>query len=559
MPVFRALVVDNDEWVRTNALEAADPDNGLEILSAASKEEATEVIAGNFLNVAVVDLELRKSPKALGEGRTILRGLKQSRPSCRRLLLTKYATVFPSNVFETLRPDGPTVHGAIDKEELGNYFRRYVSSLAEAWHRAPVEISNLGEVHALLEEKELRGGLLLESIPVSVTIEELEFVLASLFGQRYREVENDDPDPDDIEKISLTPFTGGKSRSIVLHGRPLNRLGEEGLLCVVKIGPRKEAEEELRRYEQYVRFRMSLRQRVEMLGSRLGDTLGAIAYSFAGEDPTDVGDLQTLLDAGNSRAFAHFEEIFPASTDESPEESRGDDLGEFFSRAYKLKPRDVRDRVKEFADDQAEAHGWKHRQDELRMDGGKLVLPADDSIGAGLLHMGYNSSVIHGDLNASNVIIGDDERSILIDYRHTARGPRALDYASMHASIRLSDPAKERPLDRVPRDEVLEYRLWEHDWLSGEEWWPPQAPEPPPYWLSAAAELMYLANSRLPDLSRAEHAATCWLYALRVFRVRDLGPDARLRILIWMSALQRVLSDEWGGSASAQEETASAQ
>ena len=107
MPVFRALVVDNDEWVRTNALEAADPDNGLEILSAASKEEATEVIAGNFLNVAVVDLELRKSPKALGEGRTILRGLKQSRPSCRRLLLTKYATVFPSNVFETLRPDGP--------------------------------------------------------------------------------------------------------------------------------------------------------------------------------------------------------------------------------------------------------------------------------------------------------------------------------------------------------------------------------------------------------------------------------------------------------------------
>lgn len=544
MSVFRALVVDNDEWVREIGLKAADPERGLEILGAGDEEEAAAVIAENFFNVAVVDLELSDSPRALGEGRTILRGLKKSRPSCRRLLLTKYVTKFPSNVFEMLRPDGPTVHGAIDKEDLGNYFRRYVMSLAEAWHRAPVEISNLGEVHSLLEAKNLRSGVLLDKFPVKVTRDELEYVLASLFGQRYRAIEDDGPDPDDIERISLTPLSGGKSRSIVLRGRPVNKLGEEGLLCVVKIGPRKEAEAELRRYEQYVRFRLSLRQRVELLGSVLGDTLGAIAYSFAGEDPTDVGDLQTLLDKGDPRAFTHFNEVLPEALSADGSEGGGSDLGEFFHSAYGLKPRDIRGRIDDFADDQAEAHGWNRRRNKLSVEGGRLVLPTDSTIGAGLLHMDYDSAVVHGDLNASNVIIGDDERSILIDYRHTTRGPRTLDYASMHASIRLSRPAQGRPLERVARDEADEYRLWQHDWSTEEDWWPAQAPDPPPYWLAAAAHLMALASGRLPDLTRAEHAATCWLYALRVFRVQELAPDARLRILIWMSALQRVMADE---------------
>lgn len=544
MSVFRAVVVDNDEWVREIGEKAADPANGIEIMTAKSEEEATAIIAENFFNVAVVDMELSDSPRALGEGLTVLRGLKKYRPSCRRLLLTKYATKYPANVFDLLRPDNPTIDGAIDKEDLGTYFRQFVMSLAEAWHRAPVEISNLDEVYSLLEAKKLRSPMLLDRFPVKVSLDELRYVLASLFGQRYREIEDDDPDPDDIERISLDPFSGGKSRSIVLHGRPVNRLGEEGLLCVVKVGPRKEAEAELRRYEQYVRFRLSLRQRVELLGSVMGDTLGAMAYSFAGEDPTEVEDLQTLLDDGDTRAFAHFDEVLPETSAADGSEGRGEDLGEFFHEAYKLKPRDIGSRIDDFADDQAEANGWNRRRNKLNVEGGRLVLPTDSTIGAGLLHMDYDSTVVHGDLNASNIIIGDDERSILIDYRHTARGPRALDYASMHASIRLSQPAQERPLDRVARDETEEYRLWQHDWPSGDDWWPSQAPEPPPYWLAAAAHLMALASDRLPDLSRAEHAATCWLYALRVFRVQDLAPEARLRVLIWMSALQRVMADE---------------
>jgi len=44
---------------------------------------------------------------------------------------------------------------------------------------------------------------------------------------------------------------------------------------------REDAEQELARYERYVRLRMSLGRRVELLRHVLADTLGAIAYSFA--------------------------------------------------------------------------------------------------------------------------------------------------------------------------------------------------------------------------------------------------------------------------------------
>jgi CheY-like chemotaxis protein len=548
MTVFRALVVDDDEWVREKGDGASVPDQGIEVLTAATKEEAAEMIAANFLHVAVVDLELKKGARGLGEGRMVLRGLMKARPSCRRVLLTAYATTFPERVFEMLKPDNPVVYGAIDKDKLGEYFHRYVRSLADSWRRATVEISNIDEVYDLLRQKSIRGGTILGDWKVEVTRDELQYVLASLFGQRFRAVD-DTPDPDDVEKVTLDPFLGGKSRSIVLHGRPLDRLGGEGLLCVVKIGPRADAEQELRRYEQYVRFRMSLHRRVELLDHALGDTVGAIAYSFAGQDPSEVGDLQTLIDGCDPRSFAHFDEVYGEGSAWGPEGEEGDDLGEFFGQAYKLNTRAVRTDIELFADDLATRYGWTHRRNELLLPGGKLVLPSDENMGTGLLHMDYRTTIAHGDLNGSNVILGDGGRSILIDYRHTARGPRALDYASMQASVRLGISCRDRPADQAALDEGYEYRLWQHNWRTGDEWWPSASPDEPPYWLVAAAHLMRLTAERLPDLTRAEHAATCWLYALRVFRVRDLDKDTRLRLLIWISALDRVLADE-GSAAS---------
>ncbi len=194
-----------------------------------------------------------------------------------------------------------------------------------------------------------------------------------------------------------------------------------------------------------------------------------------------------------------------------------------------------------FADEQATTHGWQHRRDELLLSGGKLLLPTTESLGQGIMRTEYRSLVVHGDLNASNVIIGDGDRTILIDYRTTTRGPRAVDYASMHASVRLSRAACDQPPQNAVDDERAEYALWQHDWKASEDWWTGSGE--PSYWLEVAARLMRLASVRVEDLTRTEHAATCLWYALRVFRVRELPKDAKLRLLIWMSALERVLAD----------------
>jgi CheY-like chemotaxis protein len=424
--MFRALVVDDDSDVRRKALDAAVPAEGLEVLVAATMSEAIDLIVDNFLHLAVVDLELSSATRQLAEGQTVLRALRTGRPSCRRVLLTKYTADMPEKVFELLDPAAPVLDGAIDKGGFGDYFDSYVSLAAEAWERGPVRIENLDEVSAMLKRKAIRGPEVLPGRRAAVTQDELGFVLARLFGQRMRE---DDPDPDDIECITLRPFTGGKSRSVVLHGRPVNRLGHHGLLCVVKVGPRQDAEQELARYERYVRLRMSLSRRVELLGNAMGDTLGAIAYSFAGHDPGEVQDLQALLDAGDPDALSRMHDVF-AGTDWTGESPDGPDLARFFFNAYNLRPHAVRKDIEDFADEHATTYGWQHRRNELRLPGGKLHLPDAEDTGRGLLHRSFRTAVVHGDLNASNVILADDERSIIIDYRHTTRGPRTMDLAA---------------------------------------------------------------------------------------------------------------------------------
>ncbi len=539
---FRALVVDDDPWVRDKAIQASDPRTGLVVLVAANKTEAADIIAGNFLHVAIVNLELSVTSRERAEGLQILRALRQSRPSCRRILLTKYAARWPERLFDLLRPDSRILDGAIDKEDLGDYFDHYLAKMAEEWHRGTVEVTNLDAVYDLLKTKRVAGIPLLGA-PVPATEDELRYVLAGLFGQRFRG-EKDEPNADEVKAVHLEPLLGGKSRSIVLQGRPVDHLGGEGLLCVVKVGPRPDAEQELTRYEQYVRFRVALHRRVEVLGHMFGDTVGAIAYTFAGRDPGVVIDLQTLLDRCDEVAFERMTDLYAGAGDWATESDHGGDLGAFFAQAYNLKLRKVNEKIDKFADSQAAAKKWQHRPGALILDGagGKLTLPTDDDLGAGLLHMDYRTTIVHGDLNGSNVIIDDAGSSILIDYRHTTRGPRALDYASMHASIRLSPDALNEGTMSLAESEKTEYRLW-REWKAPDVWWSERA-GPAPYWLQAAGMLMRITGEHLPDLRRAEYVATCWLYAMRVFRVSQLDEASHLRILVWLSALQRVLAEE---------------
>jgi hypothetical protein len=159
-------------------------------------------------------------------------------------------------------------------------------------------------------------------------------------------------------------------------------------------------------------------------------------------------------------------------------------------------------------------------------------------IGAGALRADYHACIVHGDLNAENVLVSSDGRVMCIDYRYTGWGPRVLDYVPLEASLRLSTGSTEGAVEHVARDHRFEAEIWKRAWGDSDagkafaEW---------PFWARVSVRLSRLMREQIPDVSQKEYAAACLLWALRIFRVTSLRFEARLRLLSWMSGLCHVL------------------
>jgi CheY-like chemotaxis protein len=545
MRTFRALVVDDDHDVRTRAEAVASGRDDIDVLTAKDLEEAELALVDGFFNIAFVDLQLDKVATKNVDGQTILNQLLAVRPSCDRLLITVYPDKYRDELFVLLDPQQRIIDGAIDKEDFGNLFADVLIERADAWLRTPFDLTNRDAIFDALARRNLPSSGEIRGRMVEATCEELDYVVSSLFGQGLERGGSEGIGPDDLRNISLDLLPGGKSRSIVAVGRPLDRAGGGGIHCVVKIGPREDTLEEQRRYERYVRYRVSLHRRVELLGCSLGDTMGAVCYSFAGQSPESITDLQGLIDAQDPAVLGHLDRLLGDAGDWYAEDEFGQDLAGFFNNSYELDGRHAVRNARHFAEHHAHRFGARYTEKALVFDEGKVRLPTNADLGAGHLRGRYGARIVHGDLNASNVIVSDVGDLTLIDFRHTKRGPYAIDFAALHASVRLSPPSWTGLTPDAVKLESAEYKLWRHDWTKGPPGRPTAAP-PEPYWVQVAARLMWLAFSSLEGLTRIEYASTCMLYALRIFRVATLDPEARLRLLTWISALCRVLDDENG-------------
>ncbi len=378
MRTFRALVVDDQPAIHTLARETHDPANGIEVRSARSLEEADALLAEHFFHVAVVDIQLMKGSKRNVDGQTVLRMLADTRPTCRRLLLTQYPHVYRPEIFRMLDPDARIIDGAVDKDDLAHFFVDYVEGDAKEWLHAPVDITGLNMIYERLQSKRINGDTTLAGRRVVTTPEELDYVISRLFGQGLKR-DADEVDTngkaDDITAISLELLEGGKSRSVVAAGRPTNRVGHEGIHCVIKVGPRADMLEELRRYDRYVRFRLSLHRRVEMLGHAVADTIGAICYSFAGKSPNDITDMHSLLDAEDPRANDMLAVLFGNEADWQPDGERARNLAGFFNRSYGLDALRVVHDAHTFAKANADDFGAQKTDDALVFAGGRIELP----------------------------------------------------------------------------------------------------------------------------------------------------------------------------------------
>ena len=537
MRTFRALVVDDEPAVRTLAVRAGRPEDGIIIDTAADLTSARVLIAQHHYQAAVVDMQLRKGADQNVDGLTLLGELKTLRPNCRRLLLTMYPEKYRRELFSLLDPDATVIDGAIDKSDFEHLFTESIIAAAKRWLAGPVDVVGLERIFDLLGERRVAGKSMPSGLTAQVTPGELDAVISRLFGQG-----GDSPlDSDSFTKIELTPLTGGRSRSVVAVGQPTSANGARGLPCVVKVGPREDTAEEIRRYDRYVRFRVGLHRRVEILATSLADTLGAVCYTRAAEHT----DLQSLLDREDPAAMDVFGELMGTDDEWHGDQDQQPDLARFFQSSYGLEPLRISRAVESWAKANAEKLGFRLAGDKLLVpDGQPLRLPTVDLLSSGRLRNDYIACISHGDMNASNVIVAGTGKLTLIDFRHTARGPAAIDFAALQASIRLTPQSLKAATDMPGELERLERRLWRSEAIGRfETTWDARAGTMP-YWAQASDRLNALAQARLSNIPAADRIATHLLYALRVFRVSLLPVAARLRLLIWMSALITSLERE---------------
>lgn len=530
---YRVLIVDDDEELVKTTCKSLRDIAGIEVHTASNLEEGRAEIKENFFNVAFVDIQLVRRGRNI-DGKILLSDLAEKRPACMRILLTQYPDAYREDFFDLLHPVAPIIHGAVDKQSYRDRIVDVLKELGNQWLQSPIKINGVKEITSCLNTR--IGG----ASDVAITDDEVDYLVSTILGQgakTHRQSEHA------ITTISLDELPGGRSRSVVYLGRPETKLGKKGIWCVLKIGPREEAEEEIQRYSWYVRLLLSLNRRVEQLGHVLGDSLGAICYSFAGQSPEGVTTLHKCFENEDERASKCIKKLFSTKAQEwYSQVAQEDDLGAFMYSAYKLEPRSIMKQVHAFAERIAPKIGGRMSGSGIIVNGGKIRLPTD-ILGSGQLRRPFTGCFVHGDLNASNVVMASDGRAFFIDYARTGFGPATLDFAALHSSLRLASCVKDRPLSELLGDLPLEHKLW--NLVAKGNRLPPVRPDVhEPYWLRISKQMIKSGKTNFPKLTGSEHVTTCLLWALRVIRLTRLTEGQRLRILIWMSALVDALESE---------------
>jgi CheY-like chemotaxis protein len=551
MTEFQVLLVDDEEVKEHEKIARLDKDDRITLVPVGSLEEARREIADRFFHLALVDLQLDPDDDSNVDGQYLLRELYDSRPTCRRILFTSTSAEHRDSISKLANPDGPLIHGAIDKGDFAHDWVRWLKKRAVDWQTQQLEVEGLEALRSSLPDA-LFDGAADSDGQVRTTDEELKHVISKLFTS--------DRADDDVEagaeivRVQLQPLPGGESRAVVLLARLVSRDELGAVTCVLKIAPKKESSDERHRYESFARFRVSAERRAELLGSYLGDTVGAAAYAFAGRSPDEIIDLEALFKQESDEVLPILDRLFEnessdlwrvladAGSDQLPA-----DLGTFFSEAYDLKPLKVGKEVDDYLTKHASEYGLVRGKQAFEPEShdAKLELPSAKFYGDAKVRTSYHAGVIHGDLNATNVLILDEDRMRLIDFRHARVGPIAVDFAALETSVRLAgdlgsviDTGLFSILDSERR---AVKQPWRED--TGKD----AGAKPPPYWAEVSNHIGRLCRKVTEDkVSQREYWATCLLFALRIFRPNSLGREKRIRLIPWIAALRWALADSDG-------------
>lgn len=603
----KVLIVEDEKVFRDAIQNELSNSKVVDPIIVESFDAAMEAARQDFFLLVCSDMVLKNPHAAPCRGDELLTQIARVRPTAKRIIVTAFPQDMAPELIKSCDPIDGAADGiwlSADRGSLGALIEEYVTrnglartlrinSLDAIFKSLRPKIDK-AQVRAAREHKEKH--ILFDQ--VALTPGEVHYVIARLLSTpesvavQYGGFLALDT-TDTIEGIDLVEMTRGKSLSCVFKGRPRTRLGHDGILCIIKLGPRGETAEEIAAYERYVRFARHAHARVESLSHVLGDAIGGICYSFAGivGDGSDVISLQDILEAGigtrESEAADCSAQVLRMEFNPSQkewyrkEEPSNQLLTDFFVHAYTWNPLQHalhRTISEDFGGNDSPWSGYVHSGKLHIRDASPIPLAHDELIARVKARFPrYRSCIVHGDMNAENLLVslhelnlastslfkGELRAVIPIDYRMTQRGPVFLDFAALEVAVRCTgaqlDMMKQYPnvgdlLDVIGENER---RLLKEAWQTDVQYEVSRegiVEDRGALWNTLAFELVQLArgnfgrqNDKPIDL-KTEYVATCLLYGLRVLRIRGLySPrmlQAKARVLKWVSVLMEFLEHE---------------
>ena len=419
----KVLVVDDLPDVRSTASGIL-RDEGYLVRTAASRQEALDILENERFHIAVLDVRLDESDEDNREGMELLREINQRYPTITVIMLTGYADA--EMVREALQPNNgrQPAYSVVFKQEMMN--------LPKAVRDAFKESLRLNLTLVIEDPQDCIGQLARQiRFPDGKcpSFEDASLQIREIFCKLFFE----------CETIYLGQMQQGFSGAAVFHVTPVYQVKGQGQGVVVKIGNLDEISTEINNYDKYVKGVVGGNRIPEALRSASTRHASGILYSFVG-----LGG-QTENFAGFYRS-TWLDEILPVL----------DNL--YRDTLFPLK--DKTGRVKENCDLRAFYMQHLHLNDEKlqkiatgihageaifteRADGAwqfgteRLPNPLRYARGASFRANGFFTT-IHGDLNGQNILLDPHHATWLIDFLTTTDDGHILqDYAALETNLRF--------------------------------------------------------------------------------------------------------------------------
>lgn len=613
---MRVLLVEDGRKTRRKLMAGLDDlrrDGLIRIITATTQAQAERRFYSTFVHLVVLDLRLDGRELA---GLDVLEGMRQAR-------------AWPDVVIYTNAPFGkhgarllqevsresdvsPSVVAVVSKQAELDDVMSLIRRRAAAHSEGRVEFSGIQTAAQMIADRqdrypELGRAEWLRSSASEIAVE-VESVLAEVFG---RAPASDTDDATMQRRVHVQELERqGLSSAVLLAATVKVGVAAEDAdrsesVCVVKIGPRGDIREEVRRYREFVRYGVELLERVELMEWGERDGLGAIVYSFAGG--VYGGELQSLDELLTAGSDARVNDVMASLLEKRAwynTDAGKESIGLYFKK--RMRRQKFGDALKvnfdawvDLAERLRKAHAQESKEEgsatrvpivgvkgdpqsaetRISLSTTELVLPSESFFGEDWAHADVPWCLVHGDMHGGNVMVeagraGTDEsdgasRVCLIDYRSAGPGPRALDAAALEASVRVADAARLRSAfaaaggasrDASPIESAIARSGAESTYLRSLRSGTARVAEPevevdeqgkasirvdidrPGLWLAHARSVSHaMGVGKTSGVDYQEYIATCFYYAVKQIGYRRLDSVERARLCAWLSGLYSVL------------------